>query len=108
MLEEEDIRKKVKALRRFYMDMANFAAVNVVLIVIWWTFDKTGTFWPKYVIVVWGILLVFRASRLGLIPFIFHRMPFFSDTWEERKVTEMMRRHGVHHKPSAHRRKKKK
>jgi len=108
MLTEEDIRKRVKALRRFYMDMVNFVVVNFVLIMIWWTFDKTGTFWPKYVIVVWGIALILKASRMGIIPLLFHRTSFFSENWEERKVNEMMRRHSIHHKSRSNSEEKKK
>ncbi len=99
MLTEQDVRKKVKALKRFYMDVINFALVNFVLIAIWWTFDKTGTFWPKYVLVVWGIVLIFKASRMGIMPLIFHRTSFFHDNWEDRKVNEMMRRQSSHPKP---------
>lgn len=95
MLTENDVRKKVKALKRFYMDMINYMIVNLALIVIWWTFDKTGTFWPKYVMVVWGILLLVKASRMGIIPFLFHRTSFLNENWEERKVNEMIRRYNV-------------
>jgi hypothetical protein len=108
MLKEEEIRKKVKALKRFYMDIVNFVIINFVLVLIWWTFDKSGTFWPKYVIVVWGIALIFRAYRMGIMPFMFHRTSFLSDNWEEKKVSEMMRRRGPQHKIPPKRDEKKK
>ncbi len=101
MLGEHDIRKKVKALKRFYMDVFNFIFVNFILILIWFTFDRTGVFWPKYVIVIWGIVLIFKASRMGVIPLLFHRASFFSQDWEEKKVKELMRRQDIH--PKIHR-----
>jgi len=98
MIKEEAIRKKVKALRRFYMDVINFVVVNFILVLIWLTFDKTGVFWPKYVIVVWGLILAIKAFRMGVVPLIFHRSSFLSQEWEERKVRELMRRRPPHHK----------
>src|SRR5437667_1683058 len=92
MLREETVRKRVKFLKRFYMDLGNFVIVNIILTLIWLTFDRTGTFRPKYVIVVWGIVLIFKASRMGVIPLIFPRVSFFSQDWEEKKVREIMRR----------------
>jgi len=96
MLTEESIRKKVKALKGFYMDLVNYAFVNVVLILIWLTFDPTGTFWPKYVIVVWGFALMFRAYRMGVVPLFFNYISFLTHEWEEKKVEEMM---GKRHSP---------
>lgn len=99
MLKEEEIRKKIKILKRFYMDVINFAVVNAILILIWLTFDKTGTFWPKYVMLIWGILLVFKAYRMGVAPLIFPRSSFLNREWEERKVRELLRKQNAHHKP---------
>lgn len=99
MLNEEEIRKKIKVLKRFYMDVTNFAIVNAILIVIWLTFDKTGTFWPKYVLLIWGILLVLKGYRMGVFPFIFPRSSFLNREWEERKVREILRKQQAHHKP---------
>ena len=92
MLHEQEVRKKIKALKRFYMDVINFALVNGILSLIWLTFDRTGTFWPKYVIVVWGAALIFKAYRTGVAPLIFPHASFFSHAWEEKKVREIMRR----------------
>ena len=92
MEREEEVRKKVKILKRFYTDIVNFLCVNVVLSLILFTFDRTGTFWPKYVMVIWGLALVLRASRMGVMPILFHRNSFFNQDWEEKKVRELMRR----------------
>ncbi len=96
MTREEEVRKKVKALKMFYKDLINFAIVNSVLILIWLTFDRTGTFWPKYVMLVWAIALVLRASRSGVTPLMFHRSSFLSPEWEEKKVKEIMKHHKFH------------
>ncbi len=98
MLREDEIRKKVKILKRFYLDVIYFGTVNFILILIWLTFDRTGTFWPKYVIVVWGVALIFRAYRMGVVPFIFHRVSFLSQDWEDKKVKEITRHRNIHRK----------
>jgi hypothetical protein len=97
MLREQEVRRKIKALKRFYMDLINFFLVNTILILIWFTFDRTGNFWPKYVILIWAILLIFKAYRMGIAPLIF-RTSFLSDDWEEKKTREIMRRTNVHRK----------
>ena len=99
MQKEDEIRKKIKSLKRFYTDVINFAVVNTILIFIWLTFDKTGTFWPKYVLLIWGILLLFKAYRMGVIPLIFQRTSFLTHEWEEKKVRELLRKQQSHHKP---------
>ena len=92
MTEEENVRRKVRALRHFYRDLINFVVMSVVLVCIWWIFDKSGNFWPKYVIVFWGIGLIFMAMNKGIFPLIFHRMTFLDEKWEEKKVKELKRR----------------
>lgn len=99
MIAEDDVRKKVKALRALYRDVINFIVMSVVLIFIWLIFDKNGNFWPKYVILFWGIGLALMAMSKGLFPLIFHRLSFFDERWEERKVKELSRRLQIHHKP---------
>jgi len=108
MLREEEIRKKVKILKKFYLDVIYFGIVNFILILIWLTFDRTGTFWPKYVIVVWGVALIFRAYRMGVIPFMFHRVAFLNQDWEDKKVREIVRHRDIHRKSSVHKDKKEK
>ena len=90
MLTEQEIRIKVKILKRFYLDVLNYAVINALLIVIWLIFDAHRPFWPKYVIVVWGFALMFKACRLGILPLFFNRTSFLTSDWEEQKVNEMM------------------
>jgi len=98
MVNEEEVRKRIKRLKQFYMDIINFLVVNLILTLIWFTFDKTGAFWPKYVILIWGILLVFKAYRMRLMYFIFPRSSFLTPDWEEKKVREILRKEASHRK----------
>jgi len=102
MLKEEEFRKKIKLLKRFYLDIVNYIIVNGILILIWLTFDKTGTFWPKYVLLIWGILLIFKGYRMGVMPLIFPGFSFLNRDWEEKKVKELMRKQNSFHKSSSH------
>lgn len=87
---EQDVRKKVKALKRFYMDLMSYALVNLLLILVWLAFDRSGSFWPKYVIVVWGFIVMAKAYWLGLLPLFFYKISFLTPEWEDKKVEEMM------------------
>lgn len=98
MTKEEEVRKSVKALKRFYMDAITFAFVNIALIMVWLTFDTSKTFWPKYVMLVWGIALIFRGYRMGLTPLFLHYISFLSPDWEEKKIQEFKGRHYEQHK----------
>lgn len=100
MVSEEEIRRKVKALKRFYLDVLNYIVVNFIFILVWLTFDTTGTFWPKYILVIWGIVLALRAFRTGVVSLLFPHVSFLSQRWEEQKVRELMRRRNFHRKAS--------
>ncbi len=90
MMTEQDVRRKVKALKRFYMDLTSYTFINILLIFVWLAFDRSGVFWPKYVIVVWGFVLLARAYWMGVLsPFLCH-ISFLTPDWEKKKVEEMM------------------
>lgn len=93
MTKEEDVRKQVKSLKRFYMDSFTFAIVNAVLILIWAVVDSSASFWPKYVLVIWGIALMFRAYQMGILPLFFHYFSFLTPEWEEKKIKELTGSH---------------
>ena len=46
MSHEDAIRKRVKTLKQFYMDVFTFVLINSIIVLIWLVFDQTGTFWP--------------------------------------------------------------
>jgi len=90
-MKEQEARKKVKALKKLYTDLITYLLVNAILVLLWLAFDNAAPFWPKYVIVVWGLILAFKAYLLGIIPLILHRMSFLTPEWEEKKIQDMMK-----------------
>ena len=44
MSHEDAIRKRVKTLKQFYMDVFTFVLINSIIVLIWLVFDQTGTF----------------------------------------------------------------
>ena len=93
MTKKEEIRQQVKALKRFYMDGLVFAVVNAILIAVWLITSVGDIFWPKYVLLVWGIVLAFRAYRLGLFPLFSRYFYFLTAEWEEQKIKELTENH---------------
>lgn len=88
-MKEQEVRKKVRALKGLYLELLSYAGVNAILILIWAIFDMSGVFWPKYVLVVWGLALMFKAYRYGILPLVFHRLAFLTPEWEEKKIKEL-------------------
>lgn len=86
---ETDIRARVRDLKKFYVDLTLFGAVNVGLILIW-AISGGGYFWPIWVFVGWGIGLVLRAISMGMIPALADLVPFFDEQWEEQQVKKLM------------------
>lgn len=107
MTKEEEIRKRIKELQRFYMEGVTYLAVNALLILIWITLDKSGSFWPKYVILVWGIVLIFKGYRMDIFPIFFHYISFMSLEWEEKKIKKIIGRRPSQWKIPLHRNAKK-
>jgi hypothetical protein len=90
MTREETIRKQVRKLQRFYLSLLNYAVVNGLFCLIWFVFDRHTSFWPKYVMLFWGIALVIRASRIGVGTFMYQYIPFLTSEWEQDKIETMM------------------
>ena len=89
-MKEEEVRKKVRALKGLYMDVLWFVLGNILFGLIWLAFDGSTTFWPKYVFLVWGIVLIVEAYRRGVISFFSSHISFLSPEWEEEKVSEII------------------
>jgi hypothetical protein len=98
MMKEEDIRKKVKLLRRFYTDSLTLVIVNALLILVWLVFDRDTSFWPKYVILVSAIALALKAYRMGILPLFSHHVSFLTPEWEEEKIKQLMGNQSSQHK----------
>jgi hypothetical protein len=63
-MSEEEIReiatKRVRAKKGFYSHLIAYVIVNLMLVAIWY-FTGHGYFWPMWVILFWGIGLIFNA-----------------------------------------------
>jgi len=63
-MSEEEIReiatRRVRARRGFYSHLTAYVLVNLMLVAIWY-FTGHGYFWPGWVMLFWGIGLVFNA-----------------------------------------------
>jgi len=63
-MSEEEIReiatKRVRAKRGFYSHLIAYIIVNLMLVAIWY-FTGHGYFWPMWVMLFWGIGLIFNA-----------------------------------------------
>jgi hypothetical protein len=98
MFTEQEVRKRVKLLKRFYMDVVTYGIVNAALILIWLGFDSSGSFWPKYVLIVWGLILVFKAYKMEVIPVFCYHIAFLNPEWEDKKVAEIIGKKLYQHK----------
>lgn len=96
----EGTRRKVNILKSLYKNILWFVLGNALFAFIWFIFDRSGTFWPKYVFLVWGISLIIET---------FHRnnFLFFTSQWEERKVEKVMKQHANQHRIQLNRHRKK-
>ncbi len=63
-ISEEEIREiathRVRRRRGFYSHLTAYILVNLMLVAIWY-FTGAGYFWPMWVILFWGIGLIFNA-----------------------------------------------
>jgi len=89
-MKEERVRKRVKALKGFYMELTRFILANALFILIWLTFNRSETFWPKYILIVWGVALVIEACRKDIMPFFFSYLSFLTPEWEEERIKEIL------------------
>jgi hypothetical protein len=78
-------RKRVGALRGFYIHLTVFVLVNAGLIVIN-ILTSHGGWWWQWTTFGWGIGLVAHAAVVFVGPGLFGR------DWEERKIKELMSR----------------
>lgn len=98
-MQEQELRKRIKALREFYQSLVIYGLVNAGLIIVW-AVSGGGYFWPIWVIVGWGLGLGISAVSLGLLPQLGSLFPVFSPEWEEEQLRKHMAKHKSD-KPSA-------
>lgn len=82
-MSDDEIRematRRVRARRGFYWHLTVYVVINLLLIAIWYfTTGGQGYFWPGWVLLGWGIALIFNAIAV----FASH------DTWSERSAVE--------------------
>ena len=77
-------KKRVEELKKFYGNLATYAVINVILIIINLV-TSPGTLWFYWVTIFWGIAILLHASRV----FIF-RGRFLGEEWEQKKIQEIM------------------
>jgi len=97
-MKEQDAREKVRCLRGFLGSMVRFFLVNTLFIFIWFMFDSSGTFWPKYVLLVWGIGLVIQGYREGALILVLDYLSFLTPEWEQKKIEELTDRQHIQRK----------
>ncbi len=90
MDQREETRKKVAKLKKFYISVLKYLFFNTLFILIWLIFDQGNVFWPKYVMLIWGGSLAFKAYRADLLSFLSTYTKFLSKEWEERKIEELL------------------
>jgi len=76
-------RRRVREIRAFYIHLAVFVAVNLLLHLINFV-TAPGVYWAFWPLLGWGIGLLVH----GLVTYRW--MPFVGKEWEERKIREFM------------------
>lgn len=93
---ESEARVYVRSLRLFYQELRIAAAVFGFFCVIW-LFSGAGYFWPVWVALGWGMSLVLRGIRLGVLDAAWLekvfglRVQHLTDHWEDQKVEALMK-----------------
>ena len=65
----EEARRRVKAKKDFWRNFSSWAAVNVILIIIWALTDLGGYPWFLWPLGIWGVFILFHYLRV----FVFER-----------------------------------
>jgi len=77
----QEAKKRVEAIRGFYLHLVSYIVVNVALVIIN-LLTSTEYLWFIWPLIGWGIGLVIHAfSVFG---------GFWGKSWEERKIKEIM------------------
>jgi len=95
----QEIREYTRLLKNFYGELYSYVIVNGGL-VLFWLFSGAGYFWPIWVIAIWGISLLIKASKLHIIDSFFYeqchslreKFLFLKKDWEEEKTRELVER----------------
>ena len=98
---EKDVHGYVRYLKNFYGELSVYILVVTVSLIVWLLMGG-GYFWPLWIILIWGVVLLLKASRLHVInPLLYssaHKfretLPFIRPQWQEEKVHEILKKMG--------------
>ncbi|HCI48970.1 MAG: hypothetical protein A2977_01055 [Alphaproteobacteria bacterium RIFCSPLOWO2_01_FULL_45_8] len=98
---EKDVHGYVRYLKNFYGELSVYILVITISLIVWLLMGG-GYFWPLWIILIWGIVLLLKASRLHIInPFLYEgahkfreKLPFIRPQWQEEKVQEILKKMG--------------
>jgi len=98
MQTKTDIKAYARLLKNFYGELYTYIMVNCGLILVW-LFTGAGSFWPIWPILVWGISLIIKASKLHVINDVFYekchlfrdKVLFLKKDWEDQKIAELLK-----------------
>ncbi len=84
---EQQARAKVRRLRRFYVNLGWFVAINLFLLIVNLV-TSPNDLWFYWVTVFWGLGLLLNVVSIYL------KKDFLGKDWEEKKVAKLTRRDG--------------
>ncbi|MFN7662239.1 MAG: 2TM domain-containing protein [Alphaproteobacteria bacterium] len=98
---EKDVQGYVRYLKNFYGEFSLYILVITLSLIVWLLMGG-GYFWPLWIILIWGVILLLKASRLHIInPFIYQsahgfreKLPFIRPEWQEEKAQEILKKLG--------------
>lgn len=98
---EKEVQSHVKKLKNFYGELSVFVLVITVSLIIW-LLCGGGYFWPLWIALIWGVVILLKASKLGIImPSLYEgahdlreKLPFIRPQWEGEKTQEIMKKLG--------------
>jgi hypothetical protein len=79
----EDARKRVKALKGFYINLFTYVVINLILAIINFIISPNNL-WFYWVLIGWGTGIVFQAFS------VFGKNTMFGSDWEDKKIKEYM------------------
>ena len=98
---EKDVQSHVKRLKNFYGELSVFVLVITVSLIVW-LLCGGGYFWPLWIVLIWGTVILLKASKLGIVmPSLYEgahnlreKLPFIRPQWEGEKTQEIMKKMG--------------
>jgi fatty acid desaturase len=64
----EEARKRVKAKKEFWSNFSSWAAVNIVLIIVWALTNNGGYMWFLWPLSIWGVFVLLHFLRAYVFP----------------------------------------